>query len=470
MIFSSVLFLFLYLPLVLLCYYIVPRRFRNCILFLFSLLFYGWGEPIYIVIMLFSTLLDYMCGHFAHKFRLSAPKKAKAAVITSVIINLGMLGFFKYANFFIQNINTLFATELLKPLSITLPIGISFYTFQSMSYTIDVYRGDAPVQRRIIDFGAFITLFPQLIAGPIVRYSDISNELNERCENTDLFAQGITQFIAGLGKKVLLANNFGLLWDLYSTQPSAELSILGAWIGIIGYAMQIYFDFSGYSDMAIGLGKLFGFHFPRNFNYPYTANSITDFWRRWHITLSTWFREYVYIPLGGNRKGPSRTYLNLFIVWMLTGFWHGASWNFIAWGVYFAVLLILEKWFILRLLERWPGWLRHVYTLLLVLISWVLFSIETLPEAFSYIGAMFGTGNGLLLDTRALHGLVYWMPLMIIGFIGATPFMKNQYSRLIERFPVCLPRCILVLCIICLTLCTAYLVDASYNPFLYFRF
>ncbi len=470
MVFSSLLFLFLYLPVVLLLYYIVPRHFRTPVLFLVSLAFYGWGEPVYISIMLFSTMLDYTCGYFAGKYRTLAPKKAKAAVWVSVIINLSMLAFFKYADFFIENLRVIPGLEDLPAFNIALPIGISFYTFQSMSYTIDVYRNEAPAQRNLVSFGAYITLFPQLIAGPIVRYRDIAKDLNDRKETMEQFGLGVQRFLIGLGKKVLLANNFGLLWDLYQAQPAQELSVLGAWVGLAGYSLQIYFDFSGYSDMAIGLGRMFGFSFPENFNYPYVATSITDFWRRWHISLSTWFREYVYIPLGGNRKGHMKTYRNLLIVWALTGFWHGASWNFLAWGVYFALLLMLEKAFFIRVLQKLPQWARHIYTLVLVLFSWALFALPSLPHAFSYIGALFGAGNEMWIDRRGLFGLIYWMPLLAIGILGSTPGPKKWANRLFGQATGLGAWCQPVFCMLVLVLCTAYLVDASYNPFLYFRF
>jgi len=470
MVFSSLTFLFLYLPIVLLIYYLCSRKWRNAALFLVSLFFYGWGEPLYLFIMLFSTVLDYVCGYFAGKYREVNKKRAKAAVLVSVIVNLGLLGFFKYSGFILENLALIPGLSFIKPFQIALPIGISFYTFQSMSYTIDVYRGDAPTQKNIVNFGAFITLFPQLIAGPIVRYKDIAQQLNERRETIDEFAVGIQLFCVGLAKKVLLANSFGQLWDLFQYQAAGELSVLGAWVGAIAFGLQIYFDFSGYSDMAIGLGHMFGFRFPINFNYPYISASITEFWRRWHITLSTWFREYIYIPLGGNRKGLPRTYWNLFVVWMLTGVWHGASWNFMAWGIYFAILLMLEKAFLLSWLKKAPKWVGHVYTLFLVLISWVLFAFESLPAGFAYIGSMFGFGVNGLADTRAMYGLLYWLPLLVIGFVGSTPFMKNRYLNLAQKRPNALQWLAPAFCLVVLVLCTAYLVDASYNPFLYFRF
>ncbi|MDD3242785.1 MAG: MBOAT family protein [Eubacteriales bacterium] len=469
MVFSSLTFLFLYLPVVLLIYYLCPRKYRNAVLLIFSLVFYGWGEPLYITIMLFSTALDYVCGYFVGKYRQSNVRRARIALAVSMIGNLGMLGFFKYSGFLVENLAMIPGLSGLTAPSITLPIGISFYTFQSMSYTIDVYRGDAPVQKNILNFGAYVTLFPQLVAGPIVRYKDIAAQMNERRETLDQFASGVQLFCVGMAKKVLLANQFGILWEQFKAVPPSQLSVVGAWVGIVAYALQIYFDFSGYSDMAIGLGRMFGFEFPINFNYPYIAKSITDFWRRWHITLSSWFREYVYIPLGGNRKGLPRTYLNLFVVWMLTGFWHGASWNFIIWGIYFAVLLMVEKAFLLRGLQKAPAWVGHLYTLLMVLISWVFFSIDSLPQAGAYLAVMFG-GGASLIDAQALHGLLYWAVLFAVGGIAATPLGKQVYQKFLLRFPRLEGWLAPALCVLVLLVCTACFVDSSYNPFLYFRF
>ena len=344
MVFSSIPFLYFFLPIVIILYFAVPKKFRNLILFLCSLMFYAWGEPIYVTIMLFSTVLDYTNGRLLERFE-GCGKKRRAILIFDIIANLGILMFFKYSDFFISNINSLTGSQI-GLLGLALPIGVSFYTFQTMSYTIDVYRHDAPAQKNIISFGAYVTLFPQLIAGPIVRYNTIAGQLNNRRESFSMFYDGVVRFCVGLAKKVLLANNIGMLWDTISATPAAQISVVSSWIGIIAFALQIYFDFSGYSDMAIGLGKMFGFTFEKNFNYPYTSKSITEFWRRWHISLGTWFREYVYIPLGGSRKGRAQTYINIFVVWFLTGFWHGASWNFAVWGLYFAIILIIEKTFL----------------------------------------------------------------------------------------------------------------------------
>ncbi|MBO4289674.1 MAG: MBOAT family protein, partial [Lachnospiraceae bacterium] len=351
MVFSSLTFLLFFLPAVLAVYFAVPARFKNGVLFLFSLIFYAWGEPVYVCLMLFSTVLDYTCGRLVDSHR--GAKKGKAALIVSICVNVGLLAVFKYSDLFIGTFNDIFGTALALP-HLPLPIGISFYTFQTMSYTIDVYRGKAKVQKNIVSFGAYVALFPQLIAGPIVRYQTIADQLNERTHSTDLFGEGAWRFVTGLGKKVLLANNIGLLWDTVKAIPFGRLSVLGAWLGIIAFAFQIYFDFSGYSDMAIGLGRMFGFTFLENFNYPYLSKSITEFWRRWHISLGTWFRDYVYIPLGGSRCSIAKQLRNLAVVWLLTGFWHGASWNFLIWGVYFGVILIAEKLFLLKTLERLP--------------------------------------------------------------------------------------------------------------------
>ena len=352
MVFSSLLFLFYFLPAVLAVYFIVPRKAKNVVLLLFSLFFYAWGEPVYILLMLFSICMDYLLGLWMERVK-QAPGRAKKVLALAVVLNVALLGFFKYADFFVENLNAL--TGLAIPaLQIPLPIGISFYTFQAMSYLIDLYRGDVPVQRNIISFGTYVSLFPQLIAGPIVRMRTVVGELADRRENFDDFSSGVKRFVTGLGKKVLIANTVGAVWSQISAMEIRELPVLTAWIGLFAFTFQIYFDFSGYSDMAIGLGRMFGFHFLENFDYPYISKSITEFWRRWHISLSSWFKEYVYIPLGGNRKGFPKQIRNILIVWLLTGFWHGASWNFVAWGLYFGVLLIAEKLFLLRFLEKLP--------------------------------------------------------------------------------------------------------------------
>ena len=461
MVFSSLLFLFLFLPAVLTLYYCSPRRIRNLILFVTSLFFYAWGEPVYIVIMLVSTLTDYFFGLLLDKPSLSAAKR-KGVVALSVVVNLTLLSYFKYADFLIGNINALFGTDI--PLTdLPLPIGISFYTFQSMSYIIDVYRGTAKAQRNWIDFGAYVSLFPQLVAGPIVKYSTIAEQLNHRTESIELFAEGIRRFTIGLAKKVLLANNIGLLWATISSSNPESLPMLTAWLGIIAFAFQIYFDFSGYSDMAIGLGLMFGFRFNENFNKPYTSQSITEFWRRWHISLGSWFREYVYIPLGGNRHGLLKQARNILIVWLLTGFWHGASWNFILWGLYFGVILMIEKWWGLKLLAALPRWVRHVYAIILILVGWVLFAFETPALIVSYLSAMAGFNDQPLWNAETGYFFYTNAVLLVVLVIASLP--KKQWTRTNE-----LSLFHLVWYGFLFFLAVAYLVDATFNPFLYFRF
>lgn len=461
MVFSSLLFLFLFLPAVLTLYYCSPRRIRNLILFVTSLFFYAWGEPVYIVIMLVSTLTDYFFGLLLDKPSLSATKR-KGVVALSVVVNLTLLSYFKYADFLIDNINALFGTAI--PLTeLPLPIGISFYTFQSMSYIIDVYRGTAKAQRNWIDFAAYVSLFPQLVAGPIVKYSTVAEQLNDRTESIELFAEGIRRFTIGLAKKVLLANNIGLLWTTISSSNPESLPMLTAWLGIIAFAFQIYFDFSGYSDMAIGLGLMFGFRFNENFNKPYTSQSITDFWRRWHISLGSWFREYVYIPLGGNRHGLLKQARNILIVWLLTGFWHGASWNFILWGLYFGVILMIEKWWGLKLLAALPRWIRHVYAIILILIGWVLFAFETPALIGSYLSAMAGFNDQPLWNAETGYFFYTNAVLLVVLVIASLP--KRQWTKTNE-----LSLLHLVWYGFLFFLAVAYLVDATFNPFLYFRF
>lgn len=460
MVFSSLLFLFLFLPAVLFLYFVSPWRIKNFVLFATSLVFYAWGEPVYIVIMLVSTVADYSFG-----LLLSNPKRSniqrKSIVVTSIIVNLSLLGYFKYADFLINNVNGLLGTQI--PLTeLALPIGISFYTFQSMSYIIDVYRGTAKAQRNWVDFGTFVALFPQLVAGPIVQYSTIAEQLRHRTVDMELFAEGVRRFIIGLAKKVLLANNIGLLWHTISGASTGTMPAMTAWLGIIAFAFQIYFDFSGYSDMAIGLGKMFGFRFNENFNRPYTAQSITDFWRRWHISLSTWFRDYVYIPLGGNRKGPWIQLRNIMIVWLLTGFWHGASWNFLLWGVYFGVVLIFEKWIGLKFLQRVPAWVRHVYALFLILIGWVFFAFEDLSNMGAYFAAMFGVNHQPLWNDETLYLLYTNAILIVLLVLASMPKWKKagSFSPILQ----------LSWYAVLFLMSVAYLVDATFNPFLYFRF
>lgn len=426
-----------------------------------SLIFYAWGEPVYIVIMLVSTLTDYCFGLLLDKPNMSSVKR-KGIVLCSIIVNLMLLSYFKYADFLIHNINTILGTDI--PLTeLPLPIGISFYTFQSMSYIIDVYRGTAKAQRNWIDFGTFVALFPQLVAGPIVTYNTIAQQLQHRAESISMFAEGVRRFIIGLAKKVLLANNIGLLWDTISSSNVETMPMLTAWLGIIAFAFQIYFDFSGYSDMAIGLGLMFGFRFNENFNKPYIAQSITDFWRRWHISLSSWFRDYVYIPLGGNRKGLAIQMRNILIVWLLTGFWHGASWNFIWWGLYFGVILIVEKWWGLTLLSRLPRLTRHFYAIFLILIGWVLFAFEQPSLIGKYLAAMFGF-NGQSLWNNDTGYYFYTNIVLLLVLIMASIPMKLWKKTSELSLPHIAWYGILYF------LSVAYLVDATFNPFLYFRF
>lgn len=472
MVFSSVTFLLGYLPLALILYYLAPRRIRNYILFLLSLVFYAWGEPVYVVIMIVSTLADFSFALYAERWNQKGDhKRARRAVYATVAFNLGILGFFKYTDFFLGTLNSLFGWQL-PLLKLPLPIGISFYSFQTMSYTIDVYRGDAKPQRNPLDLGAYVALFPQLIAGPIVRYTTIADQLNHRRENLDQVSEGVCRFIMGLGKKVLIANQVGLVFSQLSQSGPGELSVLGAWVGIIAYTIQIYFDFSGYSDMAIGLGKMLGFDFLENFNYPYIAQSITDFWRRWHISLSSWFRDYVYIPLGGNRRGALKQYRNILIVWLLTGFWHGADWNFVIWGLYYAALLMIEKAFLGKWVKKWPRALRHVYTMLFVIIGWTIFSISDLQVLGAWLRAMFGIGDVALVSQEAFFYLKNYGLCIMIGVVAAVPWYQFAWKKLRSYLMMQKAGAILqpILLIGLFLICLSFLVSDTYNPFLYFRF
>ena len=467
MVFSSLYFLFLYLPAVLLIYYLSPLRWRNAVLLVFNLIFYGWGEPLYIVIMFASTAIDYTHGMLVQRCKLRGNDRgARMAVASSVIFNLALLFFFKYWDFLAGSFAAI-GLNFMPVLGIELPIGISFYTFQTMSYTIDDYRGDARVQKNIVTFGTFVTLFPQLIAGPILQYKDLDEQLEVRTHSPERFASGVQVFLVGLAKKVLLANNIGMLWDVFKATPTAELTVLGSWLGILAFTFQIYFDFSGYSDMAVGMGRMLGFEFMRNFNYPYISRSITEFWRRWHISLGNWFREYLYIPLGGNRVSRPRLLLNLLIVWAATGIWHGANWTFLLWGLYYGVLLVLEKLVWGKALARLPAAVRHIYTLFFVIIGWVIFDLETLGHVGGYLRGMFGLSGAGLLDDAALYYLGSYLPTLIILALASTPLAVRLWEKLPRRaVQAALP----VLLVLCLTVSTAYLVDATYNPFLYFRF
>lgn len=466
MVFSSTIFLCVYLPLVLLGYYICPKKGRNLFLLIVSLVFYAWGEPKYVFLMIFSILVNYIFGRLMDKNR-GRQKRMKLLLVLSVVIDLGLLSVFKYTDFIITNVNAIFGANF-DLLNIALPIGISFYTFQAMSYTIDVYRDDVRVQKNLIDFGMYITMFPQLIAGPIVRYADVQDQLAERSVTTADFSEGVMRFVVGLGKKVLLANQMGAVWsDIYAL--GGDVSALMAWTGAIAYTFQIYFDFSGYSDMAIGLGRMFGFKFPENFRYPYQSVSITDFWRRWHITLSTWFKEYLYIPLGGNRRGLARQALNLLIVWSLTGFWHGAGWNFVLWGLYYFVILFIEKLFLLKALDKLPKFFRHVYALVLIIIGWVIFASDDVSVLLPYLGSMFGA-NGAI-GGMDVYTLLTKAVLLIICCIASTELPKKLFlsaaGAMNEKAAFTLKS---VLMIALLALSMILLIGDSYNPFLYFRF
>ena len=465
MLFSSIPFLYYFLPLVLAVYFLTPARFRNAVLLLASLIFYAWGEPKYVLLMLASILSGYGFGLLQERYR--GQKGAKLVCGLSVAVSLSFLLYFKYADFFLENFNA--ATGLGVPLlRIALPIGISFYTFQIISYTVDVYRGE-PAQKNLIHLAAYVAMFPQLIAGPIVRYSDIAQQLEHRSHSTALAAEGVRRFLIGLGKKILIANQLGELCSVF--RASDEKSVLFYWLYAVAFALHIYFDFSGYSDMAIGLGKVFGFHFLESFNYPYISASITEFWRRWHMSLGTWFRDYVYIPLGGNRVGRARQLLNILVVWMLTGFWHGAAWNFVVWGLMFAVLLIMEKLWLLKPLSKCRP-LAHLYVVFFVVISFVIFNAENMGQALSDIGGLFGAGGIPLVSAEAVYCLRSFALVLILAVFGATPLLRNGLVRL-SQYPTAgkvlnalEPFTLFIL----LLVMTGYLVDGSFNPFLYFRF
>ena len=468
MVFSSLTFLLFFLPLCLGAYYLVPQRFRqarNLVLLLFSLVFYAWGEPVYILLMVFSTLVDYGHGRLIGRFR-SRPRLARLLLISSVAVNLGLLGVFKYAGFIAAALSGLAGLPL-APLELALPIGISFYTFQTMSYTIDVYRDKVPVQKNFLAFATYVSLFPQLIAGPIVRYSTVADQLAGRHETVPQVAAGLQRLIIGLGKKVLLANSIGQLWQTVRDTPVSDLSVLGAWLGILAFAFQIYFDFSGYSDMAICLGRLFGFSFEENFNQPYRADSVSDFWRRWHISLGSWFRDYVYVPLGGSRGGAIKTWLNLLVVWFLTGLWHGASWNFVAWGLYFGLLIGLEKAGLGRWLSRLWRPLRHLYTLQAVLAGWVIFALDSLTDIGRYLLLLAGLGGASLADAQSLYDLSAYGVLLALLTAICAGWPQRLAAGLDRRWENRLRPAWLA---IVLLLSTAWLVEMSFNPFLYFRF
>lgn len=460
MVFSSLVFLYAFLPGTLVLYYLVPRRVKNVVILLASLLFYGWGEPVWITILIFSTLLDFTCSNVIERARekqgttgdpSKKPLAAKVALGFSLVGNLGILAFFKYSSM-IPGVDFGFA----------LPIGISFYTFQTLSCTIDVYRGEVKGPKNILDFATYVTMFPQLVAGPIVKYKDVEDQLHERKENEDQVASGIRLFCVGLAKKVLLANPLGELWD--QVQQRTDLPASAALFGVFCFALQIYFDFSGYSDMAVGLGRMMGFELPKNFNLPYLATSASDFWRRWHMTLGAWFKEYVYIPLGGNRVKTGRLFLNLMVVWLLTGLWHGASWNFALWGLYYGIFLFLEKAVYGQKLKQAPKALQHLYALLLIFVGWIIFSFTDLAQLGSFFGSVFGIHG--FYDQWTAYELLSCAPLLVIAVLGCTALPRKCGAKLKEHAPWMEP----VLCVVALVLCTASLMNASYNPFLYFRF
>ena len=471
MVFSSLIFLYLFLPLNFVFYFLCKNlKYRNMVLVVFSLIFYAWGEPVWVILLIFSAAIDYAHGLIIEKNR--GTWKAKAALISSLVLNLSLLGFFKYSDFVSQNINALFGTNI--PLNdFHLPIGISFYTFQTLSYVIDVYRNDTRAQPSFVKFLLFVSLFHQLVAGPIVRYSDIAQEIDERHTNLSEIHSGINRFVAGLGKKVLIANTAGEIAEPFLNGDLKQLSTVGAWIGIILYSFQIYFDFSGYSDMAIGMGKIIGFHYKENFNYPYISKTVTEFWRRWHISLGTFFRDYVYIPMGGNRSHHIR---NLLVVWLLTGLWHGASWNFIIWGLFYGLIIILEKKGLSKILNKIPAFISHIYLLITVIVAWVFFYFTDMSKAIGYIGVMFGIGGSGFYSVQDSMAILNNGIFFIIASLGCTPIVPVLQKWIKERikdwkyrelvFDICQP----ALNIILILLCTAFLVGKTYNPFLYFRF
>lgn len=464
MVFSSLVFMFAYLPITLLAYYLVPRQGRNIFLFIINLIFYGWGEPKLVLLMVFNIFFNYIGGWLVDKYRADAKKK-KLFLILTCVLDIGILAVFKYTGMITETLNMLPFLNI-PELQISLPIGISFYTFQTMSYVIDVYRDDAPVSKNFINFGTYVALFPQLIAGPIVRYRDVAEQLVNRRETLEMFTRGVKLFMVGLAKKVIIANTMGTLTtNIFATTD--ENGVVGTWVGMIAYTFQIYFDFSGYSDMACGLGNMMGFEFLKNFNYPYIAKSITDFWRRWHISLSTWFKEYVYIPLGGNRKGVKRQILNLLIVWGLTGLWHGAAYNFVLWGLYYGLLLILEKFVLKKFLDRLPSFVQHIYTLFIIIIGWGLFYFTDVGQLGEFMVDLFNFGNGIC-GNQAFNLIMSNLPMLIIAAVASTPLAAMLYNRFEHTRFMWIPETLY--CMGVLAVSTASLVNQSYNPFLYFRF
>ena len=468
MLFSSIVFLFSFLPAVMILYYLLPVRFRNVILLLASLVFYAWGEPVYLFLMLLSILFNYFSGLDIAR-NLQDKRAAKRSLVFNLIINLAVLGFFKYEGFVLDTLNGILPVHISYH-ALPLPIGISFYTFQILSYIIDVYRGNVKVQTNLPNFALYVTMFPQLIAGPIVQYADVDEQLASREISRTKFGEGSMYFIRGLAKKVLLANTSGMIFTEVSGLAKGNIAVVTAWLGAFAYMFQIYFDFSGYSDMAIGLGKMFGFEFNMNFNYPYVSKSITEFWRRWHISLSSWFRDYVYIPLGGNRVSKIKHIRNLLIVWFLTGLWHGAAWNFVAWGLYYGVILIIEKYFLSPVLDRLPDVVRHIYSIVLVVIGWVLFFSSSFGQAADYIRVMFGAGAHGFADRESMYLLTSNLILWLILIFGSTPLVHFRYEHMLrsKKWNTTIINSVVYAALF--IVCIAYLVTESYNPFLYFRF
>ena len=470
MIFSSLFFMFVFLPLMLLVYFVVPWKIKNLVILMFSLVFYAWGEPVYVILMIFSILINYVTGLELEQYRRKNKRhKRRMTLIFNIVVNLGILGFFKYYGFFVENLNAVLPFDIPYK-ELALPVGISFYTFQTLSYILDLYWERVEVQTNLVNFAVYVTMFPQLIAGPIVRYADVAKQLAKRTISLVKCGEGCAWFLRGLAKKVLFANNIGMLYDTIAALPANETPMVTAWLGAIAYTFQIYFDFGGYSDMAIGLGKMLGFDFVKNFDYPYISRSVTEFWRRWHISLGTWFREYVYIPLGGNRVGTVKHIRNIMVVWLLTGFWHGAAWNFMLWGIYYGALLLLEKYFLKDLLARLPGFVQNMYAMILVIIGWVFFFSPTVGSAFGYIGRMFGIGAAGFINGTTLYYLKNYGIWIILMIFFSAPFAYNKYKekvfgkggwRLMGSVAAYVVLFIVVI---------AFLVNATYNPFLYFRF
>ena len=473
MVFSSIFFLFTFLPLSLLLYWMSPSKIKNFTLLAVSLFFYAWGEPVYVLLMIASILTNFVFGIFIESELIKEKRAVRRALfISAVVFNILILGFFKYYGFLAENINALFNADIAYS-ELPLPIGISFYTFQVLSYVIDVYLGKVRLQRNPVSFALYVTMFPQLIAGPIVRYSDIESQLEQRNVSASKFGEGAQRFIQGLGKKVLIANSMGALWDITQAMDMTGISVFSAWLGIIAYTFQIYFDFSGYSDMAIGLGKMFGFEFMENFDHPYISRSVTEFWRRWHISLGTWFREYVYIPLGGNRCSRIRQIRNIMAVWMLTGLWHGASWNFVVWGIYYGFLLLIEKFFLKKSIDNAPAIISHVYCMLAVIIGWVLFASRDIESAAAYLGVMSGASGNVLVDNAFIYYLKSNAVMLVISLLFSTGIFREIFEpeEISDKIRTRVSHsAAVILHAFILFMSTAYLVTETYNPFLYFRF